>query len=60
MHPINECFAIPERETNTPTIPIEVSPMPGVNKSQSGMLYELKNFAIILTFSTHANIKYLV
>jgi hypothetical protein len=53
-------FAIPERETNTPTIPIEVSPMPGVNKSQSGMLYELKNFAIILTFSTHANIKYLV
>ena len=48
-------FAIPDRETKTPTIPIEVNPMPGVNKSQSAMLYKLKNFAIILTFSTHAN-----
>jgi len=37
----------------TPTIPIEVNPMPGVNKSQSAMLNGLKNFALILTFSNN-------
>jgi hypothetical protein len=57
--PSRNVFAIPDKETNTPTIPIEVNPMPGVNKSQSAMLYELKNFAIILTFSTNVNNKYL-
>jgi hypothetical protein len=33
--PSRNVLAIPEREIPTPTIPIEVSPIPGVNKSQS-------------------------
>jgi len=57
--PSRNVFAIPERETNTPTIPIDVNPMPGVNKSQSAMLYKLKNFAIILTFTPFVPRKYL-
>jgi hypothetical protein len=53
--PSRNVFAIPDRETSTPTIPKEVNPMPGVNKSQSAMLHGLKIFAIILTFSTTLN-----
>jgi hypothetical protein len=33
--PSRNVFAIPESEIPTPTIPIEVSPIPGLNKSQS-------------------------
>jgi hypothetical protein len=33
--------------------------MPGVNKSQSAMLYKLKNFAIILIFTPYVPMKYL-
>jgi hypothetical protein len=51
--PSRNVFAIPDNATNTPTIPREVNPMPGVNKSQSAMLCILENFAIILTFSTN-------
>ena len=53
--PSRNVFAIPERAITIPTIPKEVNPMPGVNRSQSAMLYGLKIFAIILTFSTILN-----
>jgi hypothetical protein len=37
--PSKKVLAIPASEIPTPTIPIEVRPIPGVSRSQSVMLY---------------------
>ncbi len=43
--PSMKVLAMPERETTTPTMPIEVRPIPGVKRSQSDMLcYEYDAF----------------
>src|ERR1044072_8197817 len=39
--PSMKVLAIPEREIPTPTIPIEVRPIPGVRRSQSVILLQL-------------------
>ena len=39
--PSKKVFAMPASEIPTPTIPIEVRPIPGVSRSQSVMLYSV-------------------
>jgi hypothetical protein len=39
--PSMNVFAMPEREIPTPTMPIEVRPIPGVRRSQSVMLLDV-------------------